>query len=73
MLTVDLGPLAPIDPRTGRPGFVWIAKVLCTYTGQLIDAGFEIHTEDLDWALRLWDERARLDWQLDQAEREKGD
>lgn len=67
---MDLGPLGPIDPRTVRSGFVWIAKVLCRCTGQLVEAGFEIHTDDLDWAIRLWDERAWLDWQLDQAERE---
>lgn len=68
---MDVGPLAPIDPYTGRSGFVHIAKIICTYTGETIDAGFEIHTDDLDWAIELWNERAWLDWRLDQAERER--
>ena len=63
---VYLGPLSPMLPEFPR-----IAEVTNQITGESVkfDPPFEIHRDDLDWAIALIQKGFELDWEIEQAAR----
>lgn len=53
------------------PEFVRVARITNTVTGADVPVDFEIHRDDVDWCVQLWQDSFMLDWQLYQATRPK--
>lgn len=53
--------------RTGD--FVRFAKIINAVTGAWVPLDSEIHRDDIDWLVALYQETFLLDWKIQQAER----
>lgn len=58
-------------PEWRPAGFVRIAGIVNTVTGETVPVDYEIHADDMDQMLRMWQELFKLDWRIHQAEQER--
>ena len=58
-------------PEWRPAGFVQVAGIVNAITGETIPVDYEIHADDMDWMLRMWQEVFELDWRIYRAEKER--
>jgi hypothetical protein len=50
--------------------FRHIVQIVNRTTGALVDVDIDIHRDDIDWLINLWQDSFALDWEIQRAEQE---